>query len=56
MYIKMFMDQTQKLMEMVQQMGNVEKIFEELMHVFFYGICGREPFKAEVPNSDDRVR
>lgn len=42
LYIQMFFDQSQKLMEMVQQMGNVEKLFEELVHVFFYGICGQE--------------
>ncbi|MBB3111915.1 AcrR family transcriptional regulator [Paenibacillus phyllosphaerae] len=41
-YFRMFMSQTAQLLELARLQGNEAHFAEELAHVFFYGICGKE--------------
>jgi AcrR family transcriptional regulator len=40
-FIQMFKAQSNELLEMAQQSGNLDEFIEEMVHIFFYGICGR---------------
>lgn len=40
-FINMFMKQSKELLEIAQQQENMDQFIEEMVQVFFYGICGR---------------
>lgn len=40
-FINMFMKQSRELLEIAQQQENMDQFIEEMVQVFFYGICGR---------------
>ncbi|GGI45165.1 TetR family transcriptional regulator [Paenibacillus marchantiophytorum] len=40
-FIQLYMNQYDKLLEMAQQSGDIEKFLEGMVHMFFYGICGK---------------
>jgi hypothetical protein len=42
-YIQMFKEQSQSFLDLAQQSGRVDDFLEEMIHLFFYGICGLEP-------------
>jgi AcrR family transcriptional regulator len=42
-YISMFNAQSESLLDLAQQSGSVGDFLEEVIHLFFYGICGVEP-------------
>ncbi|GLX68769.1 TetR/AcrR family transcriptional regulator [Paenibacillus glycanilyticus] len=42
-YINLLMAQSHRLLEQAKQSGKGEQFFEELLHLFFYGVCGMEP-------------
>lgn len=39
-YFDLFVQQYEKLLDLVDQSGDPEHFVEEMIHVFFYGICG----------------
>ncbi|MBP1937031.1 TetR/AcrR family transcriptional regulator [Paenibacillus sediminis] len=41
-YIGLYMSQAKELYDAAEQSGDPKGFFDELMHVFFYGICGKE--------------
>lgn len=40
-FIQLYMNQFQTLLQMAQQSGDVDGFLEGMVHLFFYGICGR---------------
>lgn len=42
-YIQIYSTQSQMFLDMAQQSGRGEQFLEEMIHLFFYGICGLEP-------------
>jgi AcrR family transcriptional regulator len=42
-YIQMFKERSQSFLDLAQQSGRVNDFLEEMIHLFFYGICGLEP-------------
>ncbi|MDQ0060289.1 TetR/AcrR family transcriptional regulator [Paenibacillus harenae] len=42
-YIQMYSALSQQFLAMAQQSGRGEQFAEEMIHLFFYGICGLEP-------------
>jgi hypothetical protein len=42
-YIGMFQQQSQLLLELAHQSGRSGEFIEEIVSLFFYGICGAKP-------------
>jgi AcrR family transcriptional regulator len=40
-FMQLFMNQYESILEMAQQSGDVETFLSGMMHMFFYGICGK---------------
>lgn len=40
-FIQLYMNQYENLLEMAQQSGNMDKFLDEMVHMFFHGICGK---------------
>ncbi|MWV43644.1 TetR family transcriptional regulator [Paenibacillus sp. HJL G12] len=45
LYLNMLNDSSHRLLESTRYRDNQEKLIEEMVQVFFYGICGPEPQK-----------
>jgi hypothetical protein len=41
-YMDMFYSQTEQMLEIVKQHGNIVQFIEEMNYLFFYGICGKD--------------
>lgn len=40
-FIQLYMNQYEMLLEMAQKSGDIDKFLEGMVHMFFYGICGK---------------
>lgn len=40
-FIKLYMNQYETILEMAQNSGDMDKFLEGMVHMFFYGICGK---------------
>lgn len=40
-FLNVYMNQYESILEMAQQSGNMNKFFNGMVHLFFYGICGK---------------
>ncbi|WP_442602361.1 TetR/AcrR family transcriptional regulator [Paenibacillus sp. KN14-4R] len=40
-FIQLYMNQYEVMLEMAERSGDVDKLFESMVHMFFYGICGK---------------
>lgn len=40
-FIQLYMNQYENLLKMAQQSGNIDKFLEEMVQMFFYGVCGK---------------
>jgi AcrR family transcriptional regulator len=41
-FIQLYMNQYQTLLDMAQKSGDLDKFLEGMVHMFFYGVCGKE--------------
>jgi len=40
-FIQLYMNQYETILEMAGQSGNMDQFLEEMVHMFFYGVCGK---------------
>jgi AcrR family transcriptional regulator len=40
-FIQLYMNQYETILDMAQQSGDIDKFLEGMVHMFFYGVCGR---------------
>lgn len=40
-FIQLYMNQYESILAMAEQSGNIDKFLEGMVHMFFYGICGK---------------
>lgn len=40
-FINMFVNQSVQLLQLAEHAGNIEKLTEDMVEMFFYGVCGR---------------
>jgi AcrR family transcriptional regulator len=41
-FIQLYMNQYETLLDMAQKSGDLDKFLEGMVHMFFYGVCGKE--------------
>jgi hypothetical protein len=41
-FIQLYMNQYETLLDMAQKSGDLDKFLEGMVHMFFFGVCGKE--------------